>query len=78
MVFFTILYQYDAMRHTPNRIVSDSIHRGKVHSQSKFREITGAREKAEPPHDQSSAYIGARLGHGIKNQRLFYIGIGHA
>ena len=35
------------------------MHHGKVYSPSKFREITGVREKAVPPHDRDDTLAGA-------------------
>ena len=44
---------------TFGQMVSASMHHGKVHNPSKFREITGVREKAVPPHDSDDALAGA-------------------
>ena len=44
---------------TSDRTVSTSMHHSKVHNPPKFREITGVRAKAVPPHDHDDALAGA-------------------
>ena len=47
------------MKHTSGRTISTSMHHGKVHNPSKFREITGARRKAAPAYEPDAALAGA-------------------
>ncbi len=47
------------MKRTSGRTVSAGMHRGKVYSPPKFREITGVRDQAVPPHDPDGALAGA-------------------
>ena len=47
------------LKRTSGRTVSASMHRGRVCRPHKFREITGIREKAVPPHGRDDTLTGA-------------------
>ncbi len=57
------------MKRTSGLTVSVSMHHGKVYSPPKFREITGVRKQAVPPHDPDGALAGA-LEHAVHKINL--------